>query len=189
MEKALESTNDEMRPAINLRDERGGHGVWDRNEGDREKVCYTDYKQYCNASHKYPTVSRVMIPSHRTFIQFVFKFIEFLQPVLTERPVREWDLGKKPDNRRGRDAERDDKEHVRDNVRGVLGREADAGDRNRDRDRARRTDRDKRRHSESVSPGKRLNLSSTGLIDQHINTKFLTLLQPVNSQRRTMSHR
>lgn len=64
--------------------------------------------------------------------------------------MREWDLGKKPDNRRGRDGDRDDKEHVRDTVRGALARDLDRGE----RDRSRRTDREKRRHSESLSPGK-----------------------------------
>lgn len=37
MERALASTNDEVKPAINLRDDRSHH-AWDRTDGDRDKV-------------------------------------------------------------------------------------------------------------------------------------------------------
>lgn len=75
-------------------------------------------------------------------------------------------MGKKADTRRGRETERDDKEHLRENLRG-----ANNLDRDFDRDRGERSDRiernerpgergdrrrrslEKRRHSESTSPG------------------------------------
>lgn len=75
-------------------------------------------------------------------------------------------MGKKADNRRGREGERDDKEHLRENVRGAnnLDREFDRdrgerGERNDRSERAgdrgdrRRRSLEKRRHSESTSPG------------------------------------
>lgn len=37
MERAIASTNEDVKPAINLRDDRSLH-PWDRNEGEREKV-------------------------------------------------------------------------------------------------------------------------------------------------------
>lgn len=41
MERAVESTNEDGKRTINLRDERGHH-PWDRTEGEREKVSYLD---------------------------------------------------------------------------------------------------------------------------------------------------
>lgn len=96
-----------------------------------------------------------------------YRLPEYLKQILAvEKPVREWDLGKKADTRRGRETERDDKEHLRENLRG-----ANNLDRDFDRDRGERSDRnernerpgergdrrrrslEKRRHSESTSPG------------------------------------
>lgn len=39
MEKAIASTSDDPRHITNARDDRGHHH-WDRNDDDREKVCF-----------------------------------------------------------------------------------------------------------------------------------------------------
>lgn len=95
-----------------------------------------------------------------------------------EKPIREWDLGKKTDTpRRGREAERDehtrinnDRERVERNERSERIDRNDRTDRERERterersergERGERTDRndrrkrsaERRKHSESLSPG------------------------------------
>lgn len=42
MERAIASTNEDGKRAINFRDERGHH-PWDRTEGERDKVRYFDF--------------------------------------------------------------------------------------------------------------------------------------------------
>lgn len=42
MERAIASTNEDAKPAINLRDDRSLH-PWDRNEAEREKVNTSKY--------------------------------------------------------------------------------------------------------------------------------------------------
>lgn len=75
-----------------------------------------------------------------------------MQPITTEKPVREWDVGKKHDIQRSREQERSekDKEH---------GRERDAtreSERDRDRnDRRRRVSPEKRKASTSPSPSRK----------------------------------
>lgn len=75
-----------------------------------------------------------------------------MQPIATEKPVREWDVGKKHDTHRSREQDRSekDKEHVRSRD------ENRESERDRDRnDRRRRASPEKRKVSASPSPSRK----------------------------------
>lgn len=85
---------------------------------------------------------------------FIQKIYFALQPIATERPVREWDVGKKHDTLRSREQERSEKD--REHGRSRDAKRESERDRDRDRsDRRRRASPEKRRASTSPSPSRK----------------------------------
>lgn len=193
MEKAIASTADDVKPSVHARDDRIASSN-EVHESTREKViiiqCENQFE--CTDEHQ----SSLLIFKTNLFAKFVDKLqwllghfslfphertvatliqnnraerlilILFFLAQAVERPIREWDLGKK-DSQRPRDAERAERaerererEKERENKAGQ--RERDERDRrDRDRNERDRSDRDRpdritdrRRRSASASPSK-----------------------------------
>lgn len=151
MDKALASTADDIKPSLSSsRDDRIASSN-NLHESTRERV------SLCGR-----IVRRVVVTNHLLLISNV-NLSDIFQAPLADRPVREWDLGKK-DSHKPRELDRSERDRERDQA---TKQRSDSGrDRDRERDRDRRhssrspqreSDRDRerrRQRSTSGSPSK-----------------------------------